>query len=94
MSATVTIEIGGQTVRTLKISRLTVIEPRTNDRHDDYWDEVSEYEVLIFSGRPTERAVFTHRYGDAEIILVAEAIEALKGVLSQHALTQCGGPTA
>jgi len=80
MSIKVTIEHGdGQFRRVLDIGRIADAEDvgqlRLDARH--------VYEVVISGGAESDRATFTHRYGDPLQVLFVEAVAALEPVVGR-----------
>ncbi|MBG6106614.1 hypothetical protein [Frigoribacterium sp. CG_9.8] len=87
MSVIINISIAnGAGHRHLEINRLNPEQMKMDGPHRSR-DDIANYEVIVRDGGRgpyPARATFYHRYGDSEMHLFGEAIQALIGVIPQR----------
>lgn len=88
MSVHIDINIAdGAARRHLEINRLNPEQMKMDGPHRSR-DDVANYEVIITGGRGPypSRATFYHRYGDSEMHLFGEAVQALIGRIPERSV--------
>ncbi|MET4703073.1 hypothetical protein [Frigoribacterium sp. UYMn621] len=88
MSVKININIAdGAAQRYLEINRINPEQVKMDGPHRSL-DDIANYEVIVTGGRGPypSRATFFHRYGDSEIQLFGEAVQALIGRIPERSV--------